>query len=751
MKKKKKNVSVQKEQEKNKKLLSRRNMLFLLFIVFVFLLLTSRLAWIQFVKGSEYKEAAYILQTSTQTISAKRGTIYDSTGKVLAASAEVDTVSINPGSVKYKDDTKVPSEILAKAFSDIFEIDYDETLKKVNSTSLSATIVKKVEQEKIDKLKAWMKENKVTTGINIDADSKRYYPYNNLASNLIGFCGDDNYGLEGLERKWESTLAGTPGKKITALNGARQEIPDDKQTYIEPDNGKDIVLTLDANIQSIAEKYLKQAVDENRCLRGGNVVIMNPNNGDILGMATYPNYNLNEPFTINTSTLASKWSELSAAEKNEALQKMYRNKAVADGYEPGSTFKLITSAIGLEEGIVDSDTPGQLVCKGYEEFSGTKIRCWRYFSPHGSQSLRQALENSCNPAMMQLAQKIGTKTYYKYLRAFNLIGTTGAKVSGEAYGQFFDEDKCGKIELATMSFGQRFTISPLQLATAVSAIVNDGVLMEPRIVKQVIDRNSGITSELEPVEVRRVISKETSETMRELMESVVTSGTGQYAKVAGYSVGGKTGTSEPSPGKESEGYVASMIGISPTVNTQVVVLVTLYQPTGSNGHQGGSTAGPVVGQILSEVLPYLGIPSNAEAKTTDSESSSSILPDVRNKTVAEAKKKLKAMGFRVSVSNDISSEDILVTDQVPKPGVYLKNNSIIYLYTSENNARVTTTVPNLKGKSAGEATNMLKAKNLNISTTGTGIVVSQDIASGSSVEEGTIIRVTLQKEIADAH
>ena len=490
-----------------------------------------------------------------------------------------------------------------------------------------------------------------------------------------------------------------------------------------------------------------QAVEENKCLRGGNALVMDPNTGDILAMATYPDYNLNEPYTINSS-LRDKWNELSTQEKSNSLLKMWRNKAVSDGYEPGSTFKLITSTIALEEGLIEPDTPNELICKGYEDYSGTIIKCWRSYAPHGSQSLRQALMNSCNPALMQIGQRIGAKTYYKYLRAFNLIGNTGASVLGETSGQFVDEDKCGKIELATMSFGQRFTISPLQMITAVSAVVNDGVLMEPRIVKQVIDKQTNITTNLEPVAVRQVVSKETSEIMKDIMESVVSDGTGQYAKVAGYTVGGKTGTSEPSPGKANEGYVASMIAISPTVNTQVVVLVTLYQPTGPNGHMGGSVAGPVVAQILSEVLPYLGIPSSSDVKSSDNEITSAVLPDVRNKTISEAKSKLKSAGFRVSVKGE---DNELIIDQVPKPGVTLKNNSIVYLYTQNNNARITTTVPNLKGKTAAEATNMLKAKNLNISTTGSGVVVSQDIASGTSIEEGSIIHVTLQKEIADAH
>lgn len=639
---------------------------------------------------------------------------------------------------------------MLNGLSDIFSLDYNETLNKINSESNVETIVQKIEKDKVDELKKWMEDNKVSVGINIDEDSKRSYPYNNLASNLIGFCGNDNQGLGGIESKWNSTLTGTPGKIVTSKDAISEEIPDQNQQYIEAENGSNLVLTLDINVQTIIEKYLKQACEEYSCSRGGNVIVMNPNTGDILGMATYPNYNLNEPFEPNTSSLKESWDSLSSSEKTTALQKMWRNKAISDTYEPGSTFKLITASVALEENITQTDINNNFVCMGYEDVSGTKISCWSP-TPHGYLTLRQALQKSCNPSFMQLGKKIGVSTLYKYYNAFGFFNKTGVDISGETVGIFHKEDDVGPVELATMSFGQRFTITPLQLITAVSAIANDGKLMKPRIVKQVINADTNATTNIDTQQVRQVLSKETSTKMRDLMESVVTDGSGRYAAVKGYSVGGKTGTSEPQQGKESEGYIASYVAISPTEKPEVVVLVTLYGLTGKN-YQGGQVAGPVVSQILTELLPYLNVASDSNTTTSEAtQSSSKLLPDVTNKTVAEAKKILENSGFKCNVSSKGNINELLVSDQVPKPGVSLPSNSSIFLYTQDNNVRTSVTVPNLKGFSVSQATNALKSKNLNISVEGTGTVISQDPAFNSSVEEGTVVKVTLSETLKEAH
>lgn len=728
----------------------------LIVVILILLLLIVRIGFLQFVQGNYLKELAYNQQTINQIISPKRGNIYDSTGKALAISAQVDTITINPNKLvkNSNDETKEFREKIAKGLSEIFELNYDEVLEKVNSSSQVETIAKKVEQEKVDTLKKWMEDNKISVGINIDEDTKRYYPYNTVASNVIGFCGSDNQGLSGVESKWDSILTGTPGKIVSSKGSNQEEIPNAEETYISAENGSDLTLTIDLNIQTIIEKYLKQAVEDNDCKKGGNVIVMNPKNGDILGMACYPDYNLNSPYTPN-STLAETYDSLSSEEKSESLYKMWSNKSVAETYEPGSVFKVITASVALEENITTTDKSNDFYCKGYEEFEDSsasqplKISCWRA-NPHGVQSLRQALCNSCNPAFMQLGKRIGAPTLYKYYEAFGLFDSTNSGLYGEQSSIFQKLDKVGPVELATMSFGQRLNVTPLQMATAIACVANDGVLMKPRIVKQVTNTDSGSVSEIPVTQVRQVISKETAQEVKSMMESVVTIGTGKHAAVSGYSIGGKTGTSEPVYNKTEEGYVASYVAISPVEDTQVVLLLTLYDPPKSN-HQGGQLAGPVVSQMLSEILPYLGIPSNENSSNNSSSDNLIVVPDVRNKTVSEAEKILKNSGFSTKTYVNGDANNTLVVDQTPKPGVSLSKNSVVVLYGEGNDVATSVTVPDLKGMNASQASNTLKEKNLNISIEGSGTVISQDAAKDEQVPEGTVIKVTLKQNLTDAH
>lgn len=712
-------------------------------IMILFILLILRIGYYQFIKGFWLKEMASRQHTTSQIISPNRGTIYDSNGKILAQSASVDTVTINPSKISEKNKEKV-----AKAFSDIFELDYNLVLEQVNSKSSVETIIKKVEQDKIDELKAWMEYNDIKVGINIDSDVKRYYPYDNLASNLIGFCDTDNNGQEGLERYWNNVLSGTAGKITTVTDAVSGFIPDKNQTYVAAENGSNITLTIDVTIQSIVEKYLKQACIENNCKLGGTAIALNPTNGDILAMATYPDYNLNTPRSA-PSSLTTTWDTLSSSDQLNALFKQWRNRCVADTYEPGSTFKIITAAVGLEENLVDTDSY-LFTCPGYEMVSGQKINCWKT-SSHGSQSLRQALMNSCNPSLMQLGKKIGASTLYKYYRAFGLFSKTGIATSSEANSYFWDEENVGAMELATMSFGQRFRVTPIQLISAVSSIANKGTLMQPRIVKQIENTDTGAITTIEPVEIRSVVSEETSNKLMSMLESVVTDGTGRYGQVQGYSIAGKTGTSEPDASNPDYGYVASFIAISPVENPQIILLVTLYNPSGEE-HGGGSIAAPVASQMLTEILPYMEIPSDDLSNGEVSNSSTLTMvtvPDVRNKTVAEAKKALENAGLSAIVSGNDTT--LLVTDQVPKPGISLIAGSTVNIYSNGNEARVSVEVPNLKGMSFSKARSTLKSKNLNINVTGTGTVLSQDPMAGTSVEEGSIINVTLKNQISDTH
>ena len=719
-------------------------------VVLIFSLLIVRLGYLQFVQGNSLKELAYQQQAINQIISPKRGSIYDATGKVLATSASVDTITINPNKIKDSNDdpekTKELKEKVAKAFSEIFTLDYNETLEKLNSTSQVETIVKKVEQDKVDELKNWMEENDIFVGINIDEDTKRYYPYGTVLSQVLGSCGSDNQGLSGIEYEWDSVLSGSPGKIVSSKSASQEEIPNAEETYIPAENGGDITLTIDFNIQTIIEKYLKQAVENNSCENGGSCIVMDPKTGDILAMATYPNYDLNQPFTPN-EYVAKTYDSLSSEEKSQAIYKMWSNKSVSELYEPGSVFKVITSSAALEEDITDTDIASDFYCSGAETVTGTPIKCWRDYNPHGSQTLRQALENSCNPAFIQLGTKIGTSTLYKYYKDFGLFNKTGISLPGEAESLFIEEKSVKPIERATMSFGQRFSITPLQMITAVSAIANDGVLMKPKIVKSVTNTDTGAVTTIDSEEVRQVISTETASKVKSMMGSVVEDGTGYRGAVTGYTVGGKTGTSEPITGREeTDGYVASYIAISPVEDTQVVLLLTLYKPP-KNNHQGGQLAGPVVSQMLTEILPYLEIPSSAD--NTEDDSDLITVPEIRNKTITEAEKILKQAGFtsKISTSNDKNST--IVVDQVPKPGVSLLKGSIIMLY--DQNVRTSATVPDLTGKSAYQATTELKNSNLNISIEGSGTVVSQDPPKGSNVDAGTVVKVTLKPTSKDSH
>ena len=720
-------------------------------LLIIFLLLIIRLIWLQFVQGSDLKEQAYNQQTTDQIISTSRGTIYDSTGKTLAISTPTDTVTINPKKIVGSNDeeTKAKKEKVAKAFSEIFELDYNETLEKVNSTSNVQTIAKKVDKDKIDKLKQWMETEKISTGINIDEDTKRVYPYNNLASNLIGFCGTDNTGIQGIEDSWNSVLQGTPGKITTSTDAIQEEIPDSNQTYIPAENGSDIVLTIDYYIQTVLEKYLKQAVEENNA-DSGTVVAMAPSTGDILGMACYPDYNLNTPFEPNTEELKATWDTLDSTTQSDALYNMWKNNVVSSPYEPGSPYKLITAATALEENITSEDVPNDFYCNGSIEVADRKISCWTQ-AHKGAKTLRQALQVSCNPSLIQLGQRIGAETLYKYYQAFGFFDKTGIDLPQEASSTYWKLEDVKDVELATMSFGQRFTITPIQLVSAVSAIANDGILMKPRIVKQIINPETGTTTDIEPVQVRQVISKSTSERMRNLMKSVVDDGSGRLAKVEGYSIGGKTGTSEPQAGREDEGYIASYVAIAPTEKPEICLLIAVHDPNPNNegSHQGGQVCGPVVSQMLSEILPYLGLTSSNAQTSTDvveEDTSYATVPDIRNKTVTEAEKLLKQAGFTTKVNISGDKNSTLVTDQMPKPGSSIPKDSIIVLYTEENDTRVSVKVPDFRDKTLSQAENMAKANNLNITSEGSGTVISQSIMVDTAVEEGTIIKLTLSTE-----
>ena len=584
--------------------LRKRMMLGLILCMIAICVLIIRVAYIQLIAPDELRAKAEEQQSSSRSIQSKRGTIYDATGEnILAVSSSVETVTVNPVNISNENKEKV-----ARKLSEIFELDYETVLKKVKKNSAIETIVKRVEKDKTNLLRQWMQENNILIGINIDEDTKRYYPYSSLASHIIGFCGSDNQGLDGIEAKYNDILKGETGEISKLIDAKGNEFGNEGESYVSPKQGKNLILGIDMNIQAIVEKYLEEACIDNVCTDGGNVIVMNPKTGDVLAMATYPYYDLNNPFTINDEELKNNWELLEQSDKSNLLQAMWRNKAIADTYEPGSTFKLVTASAALEENIAEVDKEGAFNCSGGIEIAGRRIKCWRYYRPHGSQSLRQALMNSCNPVFIGLGQKIGVSKYYEYLNRFGFLRKTGIDLPGEAGSIFLKEEKVGPVELATISFGQRFEVTPIQMITMVSTIANNGKYVYPRIVKQIQDPETGEIEEIEPKYGEQVISEKTAQDILSMMTSVVSEGTGKNARVQGYNIGGKTGTSED--GVNTGKYVTSFIGVAPTDDPELTILITLYNPTGEGGHQGGGVAAPVAGKILSEVISYLEIPQS---------------------------------------------------------------------------------------------------------------------------------------------
>lgn len=609
MKKKKIKVKTKSDINVSNKISQKRIGTILIISVLFMVALLGRVGYLQFVGGNRLQTLATSQQTLTETISAKRGTIYDSKGKVLAISYDTDKVYITPSLIK--DDSN--KSIIAQSLASILEIDYNELLTKLQNTSDKFLVASEVEQNKVDEINNWKSKLKFSTGISFEETTSRTYPSKTLASTVIGFVGSDNQGLSGIESSWDSFLSGTAGKSVSLKDATQSEIANSNQTYIAAENGYDISLTIDSNIQGIVENKLAQAVDEYKC-ESGITIAMDPSTGKILAMADYPNYDCNEQNTPN-SYLAQTWDSLSSADKSKALYRMWAPKGVTDTYEPGSVFKIVTSSIALEENIVDTDTIN-FNCTGayYVPGESRPIKCHKYPYSHGAQSLRLALENSCNPAFVELGLKIGKTRSYKYYEALGFFGKTGISLSGEPKSIFYDINKINDHELGTMSFGQRFTITPLQMITAACAIANDGTLVQPQIVDHITNTDTGEVTNFNTTEVRQVFSKETSDKVTSMMESVVEHGTGYRVKydasvkesMSGYSIGGKTGTSEPINGS-SDGYVASFLAISPVENTKIVLLVILKNPGEGVNHNGGQIAAPTAGKMLSEILPYMGI------------------------------------------------------------------------------------------------------------------------------------------------
>ena len=744
-----------------------RRTLFLLSVcgAAAFVVLAARLYQLQIVRHDELESRAIAQQVRETTVSAPRGTIYDCKGEVLAMSAGVDTIYLSPAEIEqYSED----AEAIAEGLSDLLGLDYETVYAKTqNSGSWYEVVARKVEEDVATQVREF-KEEGGYNGIKLEADTKRYYPNGSLAAHVIGFVGTDNTGLGGIEAKYDKALSGTNGFIMRSTTAAGTDLLYTSwEDYFDAVPGSDVELTIDATVQYYVEKHLTQAVEDYDIQNGAAAICMDVDTGAILSMASLGNFDLNNYQAISDEAMAeidaSAQSEAERAELIAAAQQLqWRNKAISDTYEPGSTFKIITLAMALEEGVVDMNST--FYCGGSVSVQGrnTPVKCWKS-GGHGSQTLTQAVQHSCNVAFVNIGRLIGEERFYDYAEAFGffertgdssvqLTGRTGIDIGGESGSIWWSEDVFCNPEnlsqLAAASFGQTFNITPLQLVTAVSACVNGGYLMQPHLVNSVTGPDGSVT-EYEPVEIRQVISEETSAKVREILEQVVgdsVEGTGRNAYVAGYRIGGKTGTSTKTT-QEIAGtkeYIVSFIGVASADDPQIALLVLLDNPSSESGIyvSGGQMAAPVVGKMMADILPYLGVEpeySDSELQTMDR-----AVPDVTGLSMAEAQSKLSeaGLGFRVIGSGGS------VTSQLPAANSVIASGSEVLLYAD---AAPTGggSVPNLTGMTYSEAIRALAGMGMfvgsdsSVTDADSQIVSGQDVRAGTQAGAGTVVTVTL--------
>ncbi len=714
-------------------LLAKKRMLFLLtcFSIIAGALLL-RCAWIQIVKGSDYQKKALAQQTHSIEISPNRGNIYDKNGKFMAISASVEMVFINPQDVR--DSCKESLERYAKELADIVGGDKDLITKQFRKRSAYEIIKRRIEINVGDAVRQWIIDNNIN-GVSVVEDSKRYYPNGNLASNILGFVGTDNQGLNGIEITMEKYLKGYPGRIINGFDAKSREFPFSEEILVEPKNGNNITLTIDENIQYFAEKAIDKAITDNEVENGATAIVMDPRNGDILAMVSKPDYDSNKPFDAPDGIDKETWAEMSKEEKGKALNKAWRNKAISDLYEPGSTFKAITSSAGLEEGVIKPDS---IVNDFPVTVLGKRLNCWRTYKLHGVETFAEGVYNSCNPVFVRVAQSLGISKFYSYVRAFGFYDKTGIQLPGEAKPLFHKNPT--ELDMAVFSFGQRSNITPIQLITAYAAIANGGNLMKPRIIKEITDTEGNIVEKCEPEVIRRVISEKTSETLRKILEGVVSEGTGANAYISGYRVAGKTGTSETIVKNK---YIASFSSFAPADNPEICVLVTLDNPTSDFGHMGGVIAAPVAKEILKDTLDYLHIKKRyTEKEKEEAKKLENVLvPDIRGKTVADAKKIFVQVGLNYKVLGDKSNLEAVVKEQTPKPGVNILNSSAVIFYTYKPQNQEKIEMPNILNEPVTKAIESLRKAGLNIEVSGNGVAVDQQIEPGTMVAKGKVVKV----------
>ena len=715
----------------------KRVLVMLVLCIVGMVVLFGRLVYIQIVKSEYYSQKAYTQQTRSKSVEAKRGTIYDTTGeKILAQSISTNIVTAVPNSVN-----KDKKEEIAQNLADILQSDKDEILKKLNKKTSSVTIATKVDQEKSKAILEYINNNDIT-GISVDEDMLRVYPYGTLLSHVLGFVGTDNQGLAGVEAYYDSELSGNPGKIVASFDGGGRETPFTQEQYIAAEDGKDIVLTIDATIQSIVEKYLSKAVEEN-IAEYGSIVIMRPSTGEVLAMANYPTFDPNDPFTPNTQELKDKWDDMTVTQRSEELNKMWRNKAISDTQEPGSTFKLITSVAALEENVVNIDDK-TFYCAGYVKVGTWDIKCWRYYNPHGSESLREGIMNSCNPVFMQVSQRMGIAAFMKYIRAFNLDSKTGIDLPGEATGIMHDEKTMSDVDLATSSFGQTIQITSIQTAVNYCAVANGGYLVQPYIVREIKSGSGNYDEQIESKVLKQIMSETTASEIMSALVDTVNYGTAKSAKISDYQIAGKTATGENGRGDNTK-YLAGFVGIGPASNPEIVVVMNLYDPKGPSGHGGATLCGPVVGSIIDEVLKYLDV--QTDYTVSETENNEVVIPNITGKTYAEAKQIAKDSGFTLNLSSEFS-DDTIISKQVPKSGASLVAGSSIMVYKDGDEVQKAE-VPDVRNRTATEATNYFRGVGLNVRVEGTGYVLTQDVTPYEQIEKGSIVTIKCVDDLSE--
>lgn len=726
------------------RLRQRTAILILLILVLGFGAAVLRLTYLTTIQSSELQESAVDLQLADTTVSAKRGTIYDANGNVLAESASVWQVVMSP--VNFKNDKQ--RQAAAKGLSEIFDLEYNDVLDDTKQQSHYVVVKRRIEsdeREKVLELIDTLKKDYSCSGvIQLLDDYKRYYPKNSLASSVIGFTGSDDQGLEGIEYEYDSYLSGTPGRIITAQNARGTDMPFRYEQNVESEDGNNVYLTIDETIQSICEKYMQKGVEDNNVLNKGVCIAMDVNTGAILAMVTTDGYDLNNPYELSAkekkkikSTAKSKQAEAESA----ALSAMWRNKAVADTYMPGSVFKMCVASAALEENLVNEKT--SFTCTGSISVEGETIHCSN-ISGHGTQNFVEVISNSCNPAFIQIGQMLGAGKFRQYYQGFGFSDKTGIDLPGEAEDSFWKEGKMGGVDLAVASFGQNFTITPIQMITACAAVSNGGYVVQPHVVSKITDSKGNVIKTVDKKVKRQVISDDTSKKMNEYLEYNTERQGAAAGYISGYKVAGKTGTTEKRgvtkiESSFSEDYISSFCGYAPADDPQIAMLVFFDTPDG-DAYYGSQVSSPVFINIMSEVLPYLDV----KTSYTDEELGyvDASAGDYTGVSVDEAKTAVEADGFTATVKGNGST----VISQIPTVSSGLQKGGSIVLYTDSDSQSETVSVPSLIGLSPDKVNDVASAYGLNVSfsgaTTSSGTSSSQNVEAGTSVSPGTVITVS---------